>query len=70
VLLLPVSVSSKANLYPSSRLKHHFKLHQLMPANHFYGLVEKKDLLVETSMTFKEEEISKDTISFEEESSL
>ncbi len=38
--------------------------------NNFYGLVEKEDLLVETSMTFKEEEISKDTISFEEESSL
>lgn len=38
--------------------------------NNFYGLVEKEDLLVETSMTFKEEEISKETISFEDESSL
>lgn len=38
--------------------------------NNFYGLVEKNDQLVETSMTFKEEEISKETISFEDESSL
>ena len=38
--------------------------------NNFYSLVEKDDLLLGTSMTFKDEEVSKEAISFEDESNL
>lgn len=38
--------------------------------NNFFNLIEKDDQLLETSMTFKEEEISKETISFDDESNL
>jgi hypothetical protein len=38
--------------------------------NNFFNLIEKDDHLVETSMTFKEESISKETISFDDESNL
>lgn len=38
--------------------------------NNFFNLIEKDDQLLETSMTFKEEEVSKETISFEDESTL
>jgi len=38
--------------------------------NNFFNLIEKDDQLVETSMSFKEEEISKETISFADESNL
>lgn len=38
--------------------------------NNFYSLVEKDDQLIGTSMTFKADEISKEAISFEDESSL
>lgn len=39
-------------------------------SNNFYSLVEKDDQLIGTSMTFKDEEVSKEAISFEDESSL
>lgn len=39
-------------------------------SNNFFNLVEKDDQLLETSMTFKEVEISKETISFDDESNL
>ena len=38
--------------------------------NNFYSLVEKDDQLMGTSMTFKDEEVSKEAISFEDESNL
>ena len=38
--------------------------------NSFFNLVEKDDQLVETSMTFKEDSVLKETISFADESNL
>lgn len=38
--------------------------------NNFFNLVEKDDQLVETSMTFKEDSVLKETISFADESNL
>ena len=39
-------------------------------SNNFYSLVEKDDQLIGTSMKFKEEEVTIEAISFEDESNL
>jgi hypothetical protein len=39
-------------------------------ANNFFSLVEKDDMLSDTTMLFREDVTSKETISFEDESSL
>lgn len=39
-------------------------------SNNFYGFVEKEDRLIETRMQFKENEISRDVVSFDSEESI